>query len=260
MKSKNTRILRTIQTALLACFCLGYSINAVSNSKAPAHAENMLIVTDTVLSKKEKAQGWEMLFDGKDVSKWRGMKSATFPQGWKIDHGTIYLDNKDADAIMTKEKFSNFDLVFDFNLTPSSNSGIKYFVGELKDKRDGSITINGPEYQIIDDYNHPEVKNHQHDEGATAAAYLIYKAENKKLNPAGQWNQGRIVAKGNHIEHWLNGVKVVTYERGSKDYIGKIKETKFKDYYGYGEAKSGYILITSHADKVYFKNIKIRRL
>ena len=261
MKIRN---IKKIQVALLACFCVGYSINAISSSKVSGHSINRnTVLADTavsVLTKKEKAQGWELLFDGKNISKWRGQSSDKFPNGWLIDHGILSLDNKEADALMTREKYSNFDLVFDFNLTPSSNSGIKYFVGELKDKRNGSITINGPEYQIIDDYNHPEVKNHQHDEGATAAAYLIYAAQNKKLNPAGQWNQGRIVAKGNHIEHWLNGIKVVSYERGSKDYVDKIALTKFKDYYGYGEATTGHILITSHADKVYFRNIKIRRL
>ena len=212
------------------------------------------------LSKKEKAQGWEMLFDGTNTSKWRSMDSEKFPDGWLIEGGTLSLSNKEAEAIMTREKYSNFDLVFDFNLTPSSNSGIKYFVGELKDKRNGRTVINGPEYQIIDDYNHPEVKNHKHDEGATAAAYLIYAAKNKKLHPAGQWNQGRIIANGNHIEHWLNGIKVVSYERGGKDYLRRITQTKFKDYYGYGEATTGHILITSHDDKVYFRNIKIRRL
>ncbi len=259
MKLRN---IKKAQLVLLACFCIGYSMNAISRSKTAKHYKNSALADTTlsVLTKKEKAQGWEMLFDGKNTSKWRGQSNNKFPSGWLLDHGRLSLDNKEADALMTREKYSNFDLIFDFNLTPGSNSGVKYFVGELKDKRNGNITINGPEYQIIDDYNHPEVKNHIHDEGATAAAYLIYAAQNKKLNPAGQWNQGRIIAKGNHIEHWLNGIKVVSYERGSKDYMDKIALTKFKDYYGYGEATTGHILITSHADKVYFRNIKIRRL
>ncbi|HCN84455.1 MAG TPA: DUF1080 domain-containing protein [Sphingobacteriaceae bacterium] len=258
----NFKNLRNFKKSLLIVSALFYgfaSINATSHS---THSPNRaLSLADTsILTKKEIAQGWEVLFDGKNTSKWRGMTSEKFPDGWKIENGTISLENKQADAIMTREKFSNFDLIFDFNLTLGSNSGIKYFVGELKDKRNGSKVINGPEYQIIDDYNRPEVKNHIHDEGATAAAYLIYAAQNKKLNPAGQWNQGRIVARGNHIEHWLNGIKVVSYERGSKDYVDKIALTKFKDYYGYGEATTGNILITSHDDKVYFRNIKIRRL
>lgn len=262
-KIKNLKKLQRLSQVILACLCIGYSFKVLSHSKPSVnHSFKNSASADTtlVLTKKEKAEGWEILFDGKNTSKWRGQSSDKFPAGWLIENGTISLDNKDADALMTREKYSNFDLVFDFNLTPGSNSGIKYFVGELKDKRNGAITINGPEYQIIDDYNHPEVKNHIHDEGATAAAYLIYAAQNKKLNPAGQWNQGRIVARGNHIEHWLNGIKVVSYERGSKDYMDKIALTKFKDYYGYGEAKAGNILITSHADKVYFRNIKIRRL
>jgi|GEM_PF-119133 len=213
------------------------------------------------VAQKEKSPGWEMLFDGKNTDKWRSKNSETFPSdGWAIKDGALFLNKKGAGDIITREKFRNFELDLDFNLTFGANSGVKYFVDEIKDSKTGDVVINGPEYQIIDDYNHPEVKNHQHDIAATASCYLIYTPVNVHLHPAGQWNHIRIIARGKHVEHWLNGVKVLSYERGSADFIKRKSETKFKDYDNYGELASGYILLTDHSDKVYFRNIKIKRL
>jgi dienelactone hydrolase len=214
-----------------------------------------------VAAQKEKSQNWEILFDGKNTDKWRSKNSETFPSdGWIIKDGALFLNKKGAGDIITREKFSNFELDLDFNLTYGANSGVKYFVDELKNSKTGDVVINGPEYQIIDDYNHPEVKNHQHDRAATASCYLLYTPKNVHLHPAGQWNHIRIIAKGKHVEHWLNGVKVLSYERGSADFLKRKAETKFKDYDNYGELASGYILLTDHSDKVYFRNIKIKRL
>lgn len=211
--------------------------------------------------KKEKAQSWKILFDGKNTDKWRSKNSETFPSdGWIIKDGSLFLNKKGAGDIITREKFSNFELDLDFNLTYSANSGVKYFVGELKNSKTGDVVINGPEYQIIDDYNHPEVKNHKHDIAATASCYLLYTPTNVHLRAAGQWNHIRIIARGKHVEHWLNGAKVLSYERGSADFLKRKSATKFKDYDNYGELASGYILLTDHDDKVYFRNIKIKRL
>jgi len=224
---------------------------------------NFMFISDTLirLSDKEKSEGWELLFDGKNTEKWRGVNSDSFPSnGWTIEQGALVLSGKNGGDIITKEKFSNFELVLDFKLTHSANSGIKYFVVNMKNKENGKIFKNGPEYQIIDDYNHPEVKNHQHEKGSTAALYLIYAPQNKILLPEGEWNQAKIIAKGKHVEHWLNGTKVLSYERGSKDFRQRVSNTKFKDQKGYGEVSSGHILLTDHHDKVYFKNIRIKRL
>lgn len=209
---------------------------------------------------KKKLPRWEFLFDGKSTSAWRGVKSDTVPSGWKVEKGALFLDKKGTGDIYTKEEFSNFELVFDFNLTENANSGIKYFVGNIKNKKTGDTSFNGIEYQIIDDYNHPEVKDHKHDVAATASCYLLYPPQNVKLFPAGQWNHGRIISKGKHVEHRLNGIMVLEYERGSADFLKRKAITKFKDHENYGELPSGHILITDHNDVVYFKNIKIRRL
>lgn len=213
------------------------------------------------LTGEEKSEDWEILFDGKNTDKWRGVNSDSFPSnGWAIEQGALVLSGKGGGDIITREKFSNFELVLDFKLTHSANSGIKYFVEKMENKKNGKTVTNGPEYQIIDDYNHPAVKDHRHEEGATAALYLIYAPENKKLLPEGQWNQAKIIAKGRYVEHWLNGVKVLSYERGSNDFRQRVAATKFQDYDGYGEASKGHILLTDHDDKVYFRNIRIKRL
>lgn len=217
--------------------------------------------TLTRLTEKEKSEDWEILFDGQNTDKWRGVNSDNFPSnGWAIEQGALVLSGKGGGDIVTREKFSNFELVLDFKLTHAANSGIKYFVEKLESKKNGKVVTNGPEYQIIDDFNHPAVKDHQNEKGATAALYLIYAPENKKLLPEGEWNQAKIIAKGKHVEHWLNGVKVLSYERGSKDFRQRVADTKFQDYKNYGEVSSGHILLTDHHDKVYFRNIRIKRL
>lgn len=213
------------------------------------------------ISGKNQADDWEILFDGNGMEKWRGKSSTGFPsEGWKIEDGLLFLDGKGGGDIITKEKYSDFELVFDFNLTEKANSGIKYFVDTLVNQENGKIMINGPEYQIIDDYNHPGVKKDSSGLISTASTYLLYAPDNKKLNPHGQWNTGKIIAKGGKVEHWLNGVKVLSYKRGSKDFHKRKAKTKFKNDKDYGELKSGHIMLTDHNDKVYFKNIKVRHL
>lgn len=213
------------------------------------------------INQKSSLKDWEILFDGSNMDKWRGKNSDTFPSdGWAVKNNSLFLRKKKAGDIITKEKYGNFILVLDFKLTQKSNSGIKYFVGKLINMKTGDTVINGPEYQIIDDYNHPAVKDHKHDIGSTASCYLLYEPKNKKLNPAGQWNHVKIIAKGTHVEHWLNGRKVLSYERGSEDFMKRKSATKFRDLKGYGTLPAGHILLTDHDDKVYFRNIKIKRL
>jgi hypothetical protein len=129
---------------------------------------------------------WEVLFDGKSVDKWKGKSEDKFPEkGWKIENGQLFLDEKGGGDIITKEKYSDFELVFQFNLTEGANSGIKYFVGTIVNQETGSKMVNGPEYQIIDDYNNTHVKDDPNGLSSTASAYLLYAPKNKKLNPPG---------------------------------------------------------------------------
>lgn len=211
-------------------------------------------------STSEKEKEWEILFDGKNMDKWKGQTGQDFlEKGWKINDDMLFLEARGGN-ILTKEKYSDFELVFEFNLTEAANSGIKYFVNTVKNVETGKTMINGPEYQVLDDYNYKGIKDDPHGTSSSGALYLLYPPKNKKLNPHGEWNSGRIVAKGKNVEHWLNGVKVVSYKRGSKDFLERKSTTKFKDDENYGEQKSGHIMLTDHADTVYFKNIKIRKL
>ncbi len=208
-------------------------------------------------------QLWEVLFDGKNTDKWRSLTAESFPsEGWEIKDGALVVKNhaKGQDLI-TKDVYNDFELVFDFKLTVGANSGIKYLVEKIKNNDAGTMEWNGPEYQIIDDNNHPAVKDHVDEKASTASLYLVYAPENKQLHPAGEWNNGKIIVKGNRIEHWLNGVKVVSCERSSKDFRDRMANTKFRVFDKYGESPSGHIMLTNHdGDPCYFKNIRIRRL
>ncbi|MFW6275518.1 MAG: 3-keto-disaccharide hydrolase [bacterium] len=224
---------------------------------ADAHATDMVKIKSTVAYQSGE---WEILFDGTGLDNWMGKIDHKPPSsGWKIENGMLYMTGDGGD-IITRKKYENFELIFEFNLTKEANSGIKYFVDRVINEVTGQEIINGPEYQIIDDYNNKVVKDDPNGTKSAGAAYLLYPPKNKKLNPPGEWNTGKIIAQNGKVEHWLNGVKVVSYERGNKDFYKRKAETKFKNDVNYGELKHGHILLTDHNDKVFFKNIKIRKL
>lgn len=214
------------------------------------------------LSRKEAEAGWELLFNGQDPElRWISKKGDAFPtRGWEVKNGILVLQpgGKGGD-IITREQFSDFELKLEFKLSDSANTGIKYFVSPLENAR-GRMELNGPEFQLIDDDKNETVSGGKSPITSTGSVYLLYVPENKRLKKAGKWNQVRILAKGSHVEHWLNGRKLLSYERGSARFRKLVSETKFKQYTGYGEAQLGHILLQDHSDKAYFRNIKIRRL
>ena len=214
------------------------------------------------LSQQEQEEGWELLYDGRDPSiRWRSVDSDRFPEaGWEADGEILtLLPGRKGGDIITRDQFSDFELVFDFKLTDSANTGVKYLVSPLENGK-GEVVLNGPEYQLIDDYKHESVINGRSPKTTTASAYLLYRPKGAVLK-AGDWNESRIIVKGNHVEHWLNGKKVVEYERGSSDFRKRVADTKFADYRTpYGESEYGHIMLTDHHDAAYFRNIKIRRL
>ncbi|WP_436832754.1 sialate O-acetylesterase [Parapedobacter sp. DT-150] len=217
-----------------------------------------------MLQLQEKAEGWEWLFHGGDPNvRWRSIAGDHFPaNGWMVeDSMLVVLPGREGKDIITREQFSNFELVFDFKLTDSANTGVKYLVSPLKNSK-GLTVLNGPEYQLIDDFTHETVKDNKSPETSTGSLYLLYAPGEKRLHAAGTWNKARIVVNGKHVEHWLNGEQILRYERGSADFRDRVADTKFKEYKtgSYGEAEFGHILLQAHGDKAYFKNIKIRRL
>lgn len=205
---------------------------------------------------------WEILFDGKNLSKWRqAYKDSLPPGGWVIENNTLYVQKgRKGGDIITLESYQNFELVFDFKLTDSANSGIKYHVNLIENTQTQKSSMMGIEYQVIDDYNHPEIKADPNSVMSTGAAYLLYPPIGKKLNPPGQWNTAKIIVKGNYAEHWLNGIKITSYFKGTDEFNEKVAKTKFKDYPDYAKSNNGYIMLTDHGDQVYFRNIKVRKL
>ncbi len=146
-----------------------------------------------------------------------------------------------------KKQIGNFDLKVDFMLTKGANSGIKYFM-------ENGVTM---EYQILDDGNNSEAKRETH---SLADLYDLKVAENKLVNPVGKWNQARIIAKGKHVEHWLNGIKVLDYDRDSEDFRSRVAKSKYRKHKGFGQNDSGFIHLQDHSDTVHYRNIKIRAL
>ena len=217
------------------------------------------------LSNEEKAAGWRLLFDGKTFDGWRGFHSDKVPKGWTIEDGCIKkipahgeLGQAGGDLITT-DQFSSFELSIEWKLSKGGNNGIKYLVSEsLPPTGKSGVSF---EYQVLDDENHPDAKEGIAGNRTAGSLYdLIPASENKKLKPIGEFNQVRIIVRGNHIEHWLNGVMVVQFERGSEDLKQRIAQSKFKNTKGFGETAKGHILLQDHGDAVWYRNIKIREL
>lgn len=213
---------------------------------SPIHAE----LTDA-----EKAAGWKLLFNGKDLTGWRAFNKETPPgPGWKVVDGILTKAPKaQGGNIVTTESFTDYELVWEWKIAAKGNNGIKYLVDETR----GSTP--GPEYQMLDDSGHPDAKVGP--KRQTAALYdILPPAADKKLNAPGEWNESKIIVKGNHVEHWLNGEKVLSYELGSPELKQAISNSKFKAVAGFGDKFNGPIMITDHMDEVSYRVIKIHPL
>jgi Domain of Unknown Function (DUF1080) len=212
--------------------------------------------TDNKLSDAQKADGWKLLFDGKTTDGWRIFKGKE-NDTWEVSNGTLHCkavgdsSSKRAD-IMTTEMYQNFELSFDWAITKEGNSGVIYRVTEEYDVPYGT----GPEYQLLDELNYPkEAPVH-----FTGADYDVYPPQGAKPSPIGEWNSTKIIVNGNHVEHWLNGTKVVEYEFGSDDWKSKVAASKWKEFPGYGTAPTGYIDLQDHGHEAWFKNVMIKTL
>lgn len=244
---------------------LAQTMSAISSFRARYKIPN------NELSNQEKKEGWKLLFDGKSTTQWRAINEKSFPKvGWKVETGELCIsgdnvlaESKKIGDIVTKKMYSNFELAWDWKmLTKGGNSGVKYFVveGLSENPKHGE----GLEYQLLDDKNHPwmlDGKMKANDYHTVGSLYELYAASaDKRPSPLGLWNQSRIVSNNNHIEHWLNGKKVLEYERGSNDFKEQVAKSKMNAIPGFGLVKEGHILFQDHGSIVHFRNIKINEL
>lgn len=226
--------------------------------------EQVNAVANTI-SDREAAQGWKLLWDGKTTEGWRGAKLDTFPaKGWSIDNGILKVQKSDGGEstnggdIVTTRPFKNFMLKVDFKITEGANSGIKYFVDTNLNKGEGSAI--GCEFQILDDKRHPDAKLGVANNRTLGSLYDIIAAPANKPFRNGFFNTAMVVVQDNHVEHWLNGVKIVEYDRNNQMWQALVNFSKYKDWPNFGNAEEGLILLQDHGDEVSFQNIKIKEL
>jgi hypothetical protein len=199
------------------------------------------------------AAGWHELFDGKITQDFRGWHSEGFPAGWHVVDGTLTKEGA-VDELITRKQYGNFELELDWKIGQSGNSGVFYRGTREYDH----IYWSAPEYQLLDDANAPDGRNRL---TAAASAYAIYPAPEGVVKPFGEWNTTRIVVNGTHVEHWLNGRRVVAYDLGGPDWQARVAASKFSKYPNYGLAKTGFIGIQGdHPGSLALRHIRIREL
>lgn len=217
---------------------LSPAVSALADDKAPVQTD-----------------GWQPLFDGKSLTGWRSYRKTNAPQqGWIAEDGILKKVAKVRGGdIVTERKFGDFDLRWEWRIATNGNNGLKYLVTE---ERTGAP---GHEYQMLDDAGHPDGKKGP--KRQTASFYdVLPPTRQRHRKPPGEWNSSRVLVQGNHVEHWLNGDKVLDYELGSDALKAAIANSKFKETKGFGERIQGRILLTDHGDECWFRNLRIREL
>lgn len=203
------------------------------------------------LTAAERQSGWMLLFNGNSTSAWRGYKADTMPTGWQVTDGMLTKSGS-ADDIVTRGTWGDFELELDWRIAKGGNAGIFYRGTEEYPK----IYWTAPEYQLLDDPNHPDGRNRLTSAGA---AYGLYPSPAGIVKPAGEWNHTRIVVRGNHVEHWLNGTKLLEYTLQSPDWTAKVAKSKFAEWPHYGLARRGLIAVQGdHDGELSLRNIRIR--
>lgn len=237
----------TLTILIALAGCKGKGLSSARSAESQPNA----------LSAEEKAAGWILLFDGNNLNQWKCYNADSIPSNWVVEDGCIKASGKGSDMtgyIVTRDDFENFHLSLEFKLTKGANSGIFYGVTE------GKYPVpyaTGPEYQLIDNEGFPEKLEEWQKLGAD---YAMHVAQNVEAKPVGEWNKAEIIVNGTHVEHWLNGKKIVEFERWTPEWEKLKNEGKWKDYPDYGLAKIGKIGLQDHGSVVYFRNIKILKL
>ena len=211
---------------------------------------SLAIATGTSCARND---GWRPLFDGRTTTGWRNFRSDSISSGWQVVDSALTRAQPGAGDIITRDKFKNFELELEWKIAPAGNSGIFYRASE----DDDAVYWTAPEMQVLDDAHHPDGESRL---TAAGANYGLDSAPPGIVKPAGEWNAVRLVVNGNHVEHWLNGQKVVEYELGSPAWEEKVKASKFAPHVHYGRNAEGYIGLQDHGDWVAYRRIRIRVL
>ena len=232
-----------------------YTMNNIPQDK-PGFSNPVKPAANNQLTEKEKEEGWKLLFDGKSTDGWRKFKSDKVPASWKVKNGALVLEKSgDGGDIITNDEYQDFELELEWMISEGGNSGIIYYVKEGDDY--GYVWNTGLEMQILDNMRHPDGRFEKHRSGDL---YDLIETSFVTVNPPLEWNKVKIISKGGHVEQWQNGYKVVEFDMNSAAYQDLIKNSKFKDMKGFGQAKKGHIALQDHGDKVWFRNIKIKEL
>lgn len=213
------------------------------------------------LTQQEINDGWQLLFDGESTEHWRGYGMDDFPsEGWGIEDSALVFRAPESGSsgldIITKETYSDFELTLDWMISEGGNSGIFYHVLE----QDRAIYWSGPEFQILDNENHPDASQGVNGNRKSASLYDLIPAQPQNTNPFGEWNSVRIISDGPIIQHWQNGEKVVEFERWNQEWFDMLHNSKFNCYPEFGAIRNGHIGLQDHGDEVKFRNIKIRTI
>jgi hypothetical protein len=239
--------------AFILVFVVAACAPKAQSNSADSPARQAATSMPNELSADERAAGWRSLSDGTAATHWRSYHGQSVPAAWQSKDGTLAKDVV-TDDIITRDQFGDFELAFDWKLSPGGNAGVFYRGTEEYDH----VYWSAPEYQLLDDARHPDGKNRL---TSAAAAYSLYAGPAGIVKPAGEWNAARLIVKGPHVEHWLNGTKMVEYELWSPDWEAKVKASKFNEYPRYGRAKQGHIAIQGdHEGQLALRNIRIREL
>jgi hypothetical protein len=233
-------------------FAFAACLGVLASASAPACAEEQ---KPNTLTPAEKKAGWKLLFDGKTTKGWRAFRGKDVPPAWKVEDGLLTFAGKkegvEGGDILTVDQFESFELSLEWRISEGGNSGVIYHVQETEDRP----WKTGPEMQVLD--------NKKHKDGASpltsaGSCYALYPPPKDVTRPVGEWNEARLIIDNGHVEHWLNGEKLVSYEKGSEEWNAKVAASKFKDFPSFGKPTRGHIDLQDHQDPVAYRNIKIR--
>ncbi len=232
-------------------FLLGLTI-ALACAAGCASARREEQVPSNTLTERERADGWRLLFDGRTTKGWRGYRRAEMPSGWQVVDGALTRVAEGGD-IVTEGEFGEFELAFEWRISPGGNSGVMFHVTEDHE----APWETGPEYQILDDAGHQDGLDPL---TSAASNYAMHVPVKGPARPAGEWNQSWIRVLGAHVEHGLNGTQVLEYDLWSPDWKERVRASKWKDRSDYGMREAGRIALQDHGDRVAYRNIKVRIL